>query len=155
MEENCFVGFDHQAAQVNVIWTNIMNTLPIILSILSIIVAFFTLGWTIYRDIFIKPRTKVTAMISYIHTEKIDGAGFLQIVNDYRNPFNPTMPTEILQDMKTTQFLPFEHDCVIKENIKRLGYIDSIGRYHWIRNKDIRTVKKEYNKRFFSKQNTK
>ncbi|MFZ7131431.1 MAG: hypothetical protein ACOWWR_03650 [Eubacteriales bacterium] len=154
-----------------------MNILALVLSVLSIIVAFFTLGWTIYRDVYIKPRSKVTAMIANVHAssavigpyisitilnmgpgkmyietiiaklkKKQNGAGYIQIINDYRNPANPILPTEILPDNKTTQFLPFGVDCILKENIKKLGFIDSLGRYHWVRNKDVKELKDEYRK---------
>jgi hypothetical protein len=82
---------------------------------------------------------------------KVDGAGFLQIINDYKNPLNPPMPAEVKQDRKTTQLLPFEEDCVFKENIQKLGYLDSVGRYHWIRKSDIKEIYNEYRKKYLQK----
>ena len=40
--------------------------IPIIISILSFIVATFALGWNIYRDIILKARIKVSIMVASI-----------------------------------------------------------------------------------------
>lgn len=42
--------------------------IPIIISILSLSVAAFSLGWNVYRDVILKPKLKVTFMLASIVT---------------------------------------------------------------------------------------
>ena len=166
-----------------------MSTAALILGTVSIILASASLFWNIYRDILLRPRTRVTSRISSIHhggktygpyvdiTLVNKGPGkvvidnivmkeaciknllarqprFAVIIYDYENMYNPKMPTEVPIYEKTTQFLPYDKDSFLKQNPSRYGFIDSLGRYHWVRRRDLREVVQKYNKEFIANKVT-
>ena len=45
------------------------NSLPIVLSVLSFVLAAFALGWNIYRDVVLKPRAKISVAKAMIVSE--------------------------------------------------------------------------------------
>ncbi|MBB6600624.1 hypothetical protein [Luteimonas sp. MC1825] len=51
---------------------HLLAYLPLGISLLSLVVAAFSLGWNIYRDIILKPRVRVTASRSFVFGTRRD-----------------------------------------------------------------------------------
>ena len=160
-----------------------MTTTALVLSIVSLVIALVALFWNIYRDLLLRPRSRVTCHISIVDTRSVNLGTFINItltnlgpgelvldsivvktggirermrnepryaviINDYDNPMNPAMPTTVAVHRRVTQFLPFEQDCFVAQPVKRIGFIDTLNRYHWARHSDVEEVKREYVKEF-------
>ena len=72
----------------------------------------------------------------------------MTIIYDYTNPYNSKIPVEIEQYNTIYQYLPYEKDCVLSSNLSKLGFLDSLGRSHWMKRKDLREMSKKYKKGF-------
>ena len=70
------------------------------------------------------------------------------IVHDWENPYNPQLLTDIERYETYSQTLKYGENCFLSENIKKLGFIDSMNRYHWVRKKDIRELNKKYKEKY-------
>jgi len=60
-------------------------------------------------------------------------------------------PGEVEVGQKKDFFLTYNEDCFLKDKYSRIGIRDSFGRIHWATKKQYRLVKKEYKKKFGSK----
>lgn len=80
---------------------------------------------------------------------------FAVITYDYENKYNPKMPTEVPVYEKTTQFLPYDKDSFLKQNPSRYGFIDSLGRYHWVSRRNVKELIQKYRKDFCIDQSNK
>lgn len=70
------------------------------------------------------------------------------IMSDYTNRYNPSLPITINQQEFTHQLLNYEEGCFLKDDWNRLGFIDSLNRYHYVRKKDLRELKRKYREDF-------
>ena len=73
-----------------------MEILAIGISIFSILIATFSLGWNIYKDVIMKPRIKVSfAVIGFIHDSQMGGAPVIRLnaVNMGPGQLTTCMPT--------------------------------------------------------------
>jgi hypothetical protein len=53
--------------------------LPIIISVLSLLISVFTLGWNVYRDVILKPRARVSVSRGFITNQPLGANDFLFI----------------------------------------------------------------------------
>lgn len=78
-----------------------------------------------------------------------DISGFL--FHDYEHPMTAQFPCEMEVGHRKDFFLRYHKDCFLKDKFSRIGIRDSFGRIHWAPKKRYRLVKKDYEKKFGSK----
>jgi hypothetical protein len=67
---------------------------------------------------------------------------------DHTNHFNVAFPLTVGEQDYTSQLLNFERECFLKFNWNRFGFMDSLNRYHYVRKKDLRELKRKYREDF-------
>lgn len=68
---------------------------------------------------------------------------------DFTNPLNPRLPHRMEVGDTATFFLPYNEDCLLKnERIRRVGVSDSFGRMHYASKKQIEDAREKYRKDF-------
>ena len=73
-----------------------MEKFALVISIFSMLIAVFSLGWNVYKDVIMKPRVKVRFSVSSIvHDSSINGDTFISLnaVNMGPGPITLSMPT--------------------------------------------------------------
>lgn len=70
------------------------------------------------------------------------------VINDNTNRFNPQMPTTLGVYEKTTQLLPFDEESFVSTHPNRWGFVDTIGKYHWVKRRHCREINREFSRRF-------
>jgi len=151
----------------------------LIISGVSIGISLSSLAWNIYKDIFLKPRSKMLGNVSFIiqgDTESenylniqltnlgpgkiiinnivLKQGGFLKmlfgkqktgiIMYDYENPLNPKLPMTIEQYNSAAQLLLMRKAEIFNFPVNRLGFVDNLGRYHWIKKRQLNEIRKSY-----------
>ena len=94
-------------------------------------------------------------IIESIHAQKISFLGKLLrtnkyafIMQDYTNKYNQRFPVEIGQYKKMTQLIKYEKGCILGDDINRLGFLDSLGRFHYVKGKTLKKLMKEYKTKY-------
>lgn len=72
----------------------------------------------------------------------------MTIIYDYTNPYNIRIPATIEQYDTMYQQLPYEKDCSLSSNLRKLGFLDSLGRSLWMKKKNLREISKKYKQEF-------
>ena len=69
------------------------------------------------------------------------------VMHDYDNVFNPQMPMTVSQYESATQMLKLSACDFLEHKVSRLGFLDNLHRYHWIKRRDLKSIKNAYIKR--------
>lgn len=159
----------------------------ILISCVSLAAAFFSLGWTVFRDVYLKARLHINFMLAvivhptftkplwrysfsvtnlgpgkvrlqglfvqdYSILKKIMGVvRYAHIVHDFQHPLGGQLPYDL--DIGQKLDLSFSPgDCTfLGEGYTRLGIIDSFGRLHWCRKRDMAEAIKTFRERRWEK----
>ena len=66
------------------------------------------------------------------------------VMHDYTNPVSAQIPTKLDVGERADFLFPYDKECMLKETWSHIGLIDSFGRSHWARRKDIREAQTKW-----------
>jgi len=121
--------------------------MEIIISFISLGIAFFALGWNFYKDVIQKPRFKASFGV-YIPVAipifNIDKPFAVVIPNTQWSK----LPQKIAVGEEAQIVTDYFEECFLAYDFCKAGLIDSYGRYHWVSAESIVEAKKRHKEDF-------
>ena len=140
----------------------------LLLSILSLVISAFALGWNVYRDVILKPRLivrlKLAWFLDIVNARRCPtvtlsvlnrGPGkicceftaietkklfLMELIPDFSHPECAKLPA-LLDPAQTIHLIIFM-ERFIEQNPVKFGIRDSYGRCHWVPKRDLRNTRK-------------
>jgi hypothetical protein len=66
------------------------------------------------------------------------------IIYDYTNELNPKLPMTIEQYNSASQYLILSKCNWINKSVTHLGFVDNLGRYHWVKRRHLAAIKRNF-----------
>ena len=66
------------------------------------------------------------------------------IMHDYENPLSAQLPKKLDVADKADFLFPYDKDCLLQGQWSHIGLVDSFGRLHWARKKDVKEANEKW-----------